>query len=96
MRVFLVTLTIALGACMIRFIRQGADFHIARILPFAGGHPPGLYDVGAIVMILMIFWGLGRLRRSSNGHVDRRIEDEDVHDRSYDYEDAPDEHEDQG
>ncbi len=43
--------------------RSSFDFgHIARSLPFSGGHRPGIFDVGAVVMLLLGLWGLSRLR----------------------------------
>jgi hypothetical protein len=61
-----VVLIIVLIACLINYLRAGADFPIVRCLPFAGGHEPSLYDAGAFALLLMIPWGLGRLRRKDD------------------------------
>ena len=46
----------------ILWCRRSLDIgHIARSLPFSGGHRPGIYDVGAIVVLLLLLWGLSRL-----------------------------------
>lgn len=35
-----------------------------QVLPFLGGHKPGIYDAAGLVMLLvMLPWGLRRLRR---------------------------------
>lgn len=62
MKAFLITLVILLGACLIRFVRQGADFHIAQVLPFCGGFQPSLYDVGSIVLIIILLVRLSGMR----------------------------------
>jgi len=46
------------------WVRGGAGFDIAKALPFCGGHEPGIYDIGAIAVILLLFWGLGRTKRA--------------------------------
>ena len=58
-----VVLIVVLIACFISFLRAGAGFPIVRCLPFCGGHRPGGYDAAAFALLLMIPWGLGRLRR---------------------------------
>lgn len=63
-KIILVVLGIA---ALINFIRAGAHFSLPRVLPFAGGFPPSFYDVAAIALILLLFWGLARLQRRKDG-----------------------------
>ena len=70
------------------WVRRSVDFgHIARSLPFSSGHRPGIYDVGAIVIILLVLWGLSRLRSTG----ERSKEADDLSDDLY--EDFDDEYE---
>ena len=50
---------------VVSWLRQGhGDFgSVVKTLPFCGGHRPGFYDVGAIALIILLFWGFGRLKR---------------------------------
>ena len=74
---------------LILWCRRSVDFgHIARSLPFSGGHRPGIYDVGSIVVILLVLWGLSRLRSAGK----RSEEAEDRNDDEL-YEDFDDEYE---
>lgn len=53
-----------LGA-LIGWVRHGQDVgHIARSLPFCGGHKPGFYDLGALAVLGLVLWGLSRLRNA--------------------------------
>ena len=67
MKAFWITLTIVLMASLICWLRAGADFPIVQCLPFAGGHRPGIQDIAAFVLVLMIPWGLSRLRNRDDG-----------------------------
>ena len=59
-----VVLIVLFCALIINWIRGGQDFHLARVLPFMGGHHPSIYDVAAIIFLcVMLPWGLRRLRR---------------------------------
>jgi len=60
-----IVLVAVFAACLINFVRSGDSFHIARVLPWCGGHEPSAYDTAALVMLLLIPWGLGMLRRNS-------------------------------
>ena len=74
---------------LILWCRRSVDFgHIARSLPFSGGHRPGIYDVGTIVVILLALWGLSRLRGTGKPSK----EAEDLNDGDL-YEDFDDEYE---
>ena len=73
---------------LILWVRRSVDFgHIAKSLPFSGGHRPGIYDVGSIVVILLVLWGLSRLRSTAK----RSKEAEDLNDDEL-YEDFDDEY----
>ena len=64
MKPAMITLVIIVISLLIVWIRNGEDFHIAKILPFLGGQPPGFFDIGAIIMILITIAGLRRLRQA--------------------------------
>ena len=58
-------LTIVIAAVVINFIRAGRTFHIAKVLPFAGGPETiPLYDWAGAIMLCIFAWGLYRLKRN--------------------------------
>ena len=63
MRIFFITLVLILLVAIMVWVRSGDGFHIARVLPFCGGHEPGLYDVAALGVILILLLGLKQLYR---------------------------------
>lgn len=62
-RTIYLTLIVILVCSLVNFIRGGADFHIAKVLPFCSGRPVSLYDWAAVAMFIITVWGLNRLRR---------------------------------
>jgi len=62
MKTAVIIFIILLTTGFIGYLRGGDSFHLARILPFCGGFKPGFYDAAAIILLLMIPWGLYRLR----------------------------------
>lgn len=48
---------------LINFVRQGREFHIVTVLPFSGGHQPGIFDAAGIVVLVIAWWGWLRLKR---------------------------------
>jgi hypothetical protein len=54
---------------LILFVRGGRDFNLVKSLPFCGGHKPGFYDFGAIALVVLMLWGLGRLKQSGQEQV---------------------------
>ena len=66
MRTIQVILLLLITAGLINFVRDGRDFHIAKILPFCGGQPiNGEYAVAGIIMLGLILWGIGRINRNN-------------------------------
>jgi hypothetical protein len=63
MTAFKIILICLFSCLLIGWLRQGSSFPIVQTLPFLGGHKPGLYDIGAFVLLLLALWGVGRLRR---------------------------------
>ena len=63
MRAIKITIVLLITFVVLGFIRAGADFHIARILPFCDGEPVGMYAWAGLVMAGIFLWGLARLRR---------------------------------
>ena len=75
-RLYLVVIVVIASAIL--WCRSSFDFgHIARSLPFSGGHRPGIYDVGAVVMLLLCLWGFSRLKRGARPAERPDIEDSD-------------------
>ena len=65
-RIVYLTLVILIAAALINFARGGEGFHIAKVLPFASGETPGIYDWAGIAIVLITLWGIQRLRRNRN------------------------------
>ena len=51
-------------AALILWVREGATFPIVHVLPFCGGHAPGIYDLAAVIMLGITLWGIWRLFRT--------------------------------
>ncbi len=81
-----IAVVIVIIASLILWCRQSFDFgHIARSLPFSGGHRPGIYDVGTVAVLLIMLWGFSRLNsrgRRTDETVD--FEDDDSEEDLYD------------
>jgi len=58
-----ITLVLLCAAAVLHFLKAEKNIDIRKSLPFLDGEPPNIYHVGALAMILIFFWGLGRLRR---------------------------------
>ncbi|MFC1805377.1 hypothetical protein ACFL09_00155 [Planctomycetota bacterium] len=64
MKAAIVVLIVILTGALVCGIRGDLDFSIVHTLPLLGGHKPSLwYDGGAVCLVLLFLWGLGRLRR---------------------------------
>lgn len=63
MRVIKITVVFLIAVTVLGFIRSGADFHIAKILPFCDGEPVSLYHWAGVIMGGIFLWGLIRLNR---------------------------------
>jgi hypothetical protein len=72
MKAVRVVTAVLIIATLIDWVRQGETFSILESLPLIGGYRPGIYDVGAAVMILIAFWGIERLARRQHGHESDR------------------------
>ena len=78
MRLVLITTIIVMSAALITWIRADEDFPIAHVLPFMGGDDPGVYDVGALVVIGITIWGITRLSSpSGEGYAPHQTEDDE-------------------
>ncbi len=64
---------------VILWCRRSLDFgHIARSLPFSGGHRPGIYDAGAVAVLLILLWSFSRLNSRGRRTAETRdFEDDD-------------------
>ncbi len=93
MKTLKIAVILLLAAIAINLVRGPADFPLPHILPLSGGFRPGIYDLGALSMILLCLWGLLRVSRLGQPRDDRaRIspspteyeevdDDEDIDDR---------------
>ena len=62
-----ITIILVIIVSLILWCRSDYDIgHIARVLPFSSGNHPGLYNLAAIVLIVLAFRGLARLRPRSS------------------------------
>jgi len=68
----LLIITIACG--LIAWVRDSFDIgHIARTLPFCSGNDvPLSYTLGSISLVLLMFWGLRRLRKLGQDNDDQQ------------------------
>ena len=58
-----IAIVIVIISSAILWCRSSWDFgHIARSLPFSGGHRPGIYDIGALAILVLLLWGFSRLK----------------------------------
>jgi hypothetical protein len=63
MKTLKIVVILLLAAVAINLVRGPADFPLPYILPLSGGFRPGVYDLGALGMILLCAWGLLRVSR---------------------------------
>ena len=61
MKILQILVVLLLTFTFLRFIRAGADFHIAKVLPFCDGEPVGIYHWSGLIMAGIFVWGLLRL-----------------------------------
>ena len=65
--------------------KDHGDFgSVVKTLPFCGGHRPSFYDIGAIALIVFLFWGFRRLKgfgqqTAGSGHDDDEYDWDDDH-----------------
>ena len=76
-----IALIIVLIFSLVSWVRSDhGDFgSLVKTLPFCGGHKVSFYDVGAIALIVLLFWGLSRLKSSGQ-------KEDDAADSDYEYE----------
>jgi len=82
MRAAKITLVLILVLALMIWVRSsGHDLgHIAKVLPFCSGDPPGFYDFGALILIVMCFFALRRLKQAQEAEraaQDNRHDSED-------------------
>ena len=65
-----ILLLILFFSALICFVRGDLTFPIVQTLPFAGGPRPGKYEIAAFILILLLLWGLARLKRLHNESED--------------------------
>ena len=73
-----ITVVIVVISSAILWCRSSWDFgHIARSLPFSGGHQPGIYDIGALAILVLLLWGFSRLKNGARPAEQSEFEDEE-------------------
>ena len=70
MKCFKVILVLIICFALINFVRDGSDFALPRILPWCSGYRPGIYDLAAVVLLILLAWGISRLRRFGSDKSD--------------------------
>ena len=70
MTAFKIVLVCVVCSLLVNWIRSGKAFPIVQALPLLGGHAPGLYDIGGLVLLWLALWGASRLRRRGRGDDD--------------------------
>jgi hypothetical protein len=59
-------LIILIAAVVINFLRGGRTFHIAKVLPFSNAPEKiSIYDWAAVAVLIILAWGLYRLKRNN-------------------------------
>ena len=88
MKCFKVILVLIVCFTLINFVRDGSDFALPRILPWCSGYRPGIHDLAAVVLLILLAWGISRLRRFGSDKSDTSssiFDSEDYEDEEYDY-----------
>ena len=57
-------------SALICFVRGDLTFPIVQTLPFMGGPRPGKYEVAAVILVILLLWGLARVKRLHNDSED--------------------------
>ena len=71
MKAIKLCLIILISAVIINFIRSGQTFHIAKTLPFSNGSERiNMYDWACVAVLVILAWGLYRLKRNSEKEDD--------------------------
>ena len=58
-----VILIILFFSALICFVRGDLTFPLVQTLPFCGGPRPGKYEIAACILVILLLWGLARLKR---------------------------------
>ena len=91
-----IAVVIVVIASAILWCRSSFDFgHIAKSLPFSGGHRPGIYDVGAVAVLLLLLWGFSRLKRGARPAERSDFEDDESVEYPYEGHDDDDDDDDE-
>lgn len=81
MRAAKLTMILLLILALMIWVRGGQDLgHLAKILPFCSGNPPGLYDFASLVLIAMCFFGLRKLKRAQEAAREAQESRDDAQD----------------
>jgi len=82
MRAAKLTILLLLILALMVWVRSsGQDLgHLAKILPFCSGNPPGWYDFGALILIAMCFFGLRKLKRAQEAAREAQESRDDAQD----------------
>lgn len=89
--------TVVMIICLLAVLnalRGGAEFPVSHLVPFLGGHPPGMYDWAALAVVAITANGVRRLLSpATDDDEDEAEEYEEVKDASSDIDDSDDDQE---
>ena len=63
MKAFKIIIIVLLAFIAINIIRDGSSYPLPQVLPFCAGKEVGLFDLGAILLIVMALMGISNLKR---------------------------------
>ena len=64
MNVTKIVLALVIATLLISAVSSEHDYKLPMVLPFMGGSKPGIYEIGGIVVIVIVIWGIRKLDRS--------------------------------
>ena len=62
-KTFKITLIVLIAATVIIWLRDGQEFSLPELVPIFGGHELSRYDLGGLILIVIMVWGYARLKR---------------------------------
>lgn len=71
-QIVLIVLILLFSFCLINWVTGGESVPLAHLLPFLGGDPVSIYDIGAIAMLVIAIIGVRRSARSSRDWSDNQ------------------------
>lgn len=57
-KVFAIIMIVLFAFIAINIIRDGSDYPLPQVLPFCSGEDVNMFDLGAVLLLLMAFMGI--------------------------------------